>query len=54
MGKLFEKLARSGRQLKFCCEAGPCGYGVYRQLLALGHPAWLRPRRLTRAAAASV
>jgi len=23
--------------LLFCCEVGPCGYGLYRQLLALGH-----------------
>ncbi len=24
-------------QLRFCYEAGPCSYGVYRQLKALGH-----------------
>ena len=23
--------------LRFCYEAGPCGYGVYRQLTAMGH-----------------
>jgi transposase len=35
--KLAEKLAKSGRRLCFCYEAGPCGYGLYRQLTALGH-----------------
>ena len=28
---------RPGRPLAFCYEAGPCGYGVYRQLTSLGH-----------------
>ena len=31
------KLAASGNELRFCYEAGPCGYGVQRQLSALGH-----------------
>jgi transposase len=35
--KLAEKLSRDGAQLCFCYEAGPCGYGVHRQLTALGH-----------------
>jgi transposase len=26
-----------GEVLLFCYEAGPCGYGLYRQLLGLGH-----------------
>ena len=26
-----------GAVLLFCYEAGPCGYGLYRQLLAAGH-----------------
>jgi transposase len=26
-----------GEVLLFCYEAGPCGYGLYRQLIALGH-----------------
>jgi transposase len=30
-------LARSGRELRFCYEAGPCGYGIQRQLTAAGH-----------------
>jgi transposase len=31
------KLARSGGELRFCYEAGPCGYGIQRQLSAAGH-----------------
>ncbi len=35
--KLVEKLASKARQLHFCYEAGPCGYGLYRQIIGLGH-----------------
>ncbi|HEY0274620.1 MAG TPA: IS110 family transposase [Paenirhodobacter sp.] len=35
--KLVEKLAASGAQLQFCYEAGPCGYGLHRQLVEMGH-----------------
>ncbi len=35
--KLVERLAKGGRSLSFCYEAGPCGYSLYRQLIALGH-----------------
>ena len=35
--KLVEKLAAGGRRLHFCYEAGPCGYGLYRQLVEMGH-----------------
>ena len=35
--KLVERLAEKGRRLYFCYEAGPCGYGLYRQLVELGH-----------------
>lgn len=35
--KMVERLAKGGRSLSFCYEAGPCGYGLYRQLIALGH-----------------
>jgi len=35
--RLAEKLGGGGRQLHFCYEAGPCGYGLYRQLTDLGH-----------------
>ena len=39
VAKLVERLNREfdGEVLLFCYEAGPCGYGLYRQLLALGH-----------------
>jgi transposase len=35
--KLAEKLAASGARLHFCYEAGPCGYGLHRQLVEMGH-----------------
>lgn len=35
--KLVEKLGAGGRRLYFCYGAGPCGYGLYRQLVELGH-----------------
>ncbi len=35
--KLAKWLSRGGRVLRFCYEAGPCGYGLYRQLTGLGH-----------------
>jgi transposase len=35
--KLLQQLSRSGKALSFCYEAGPCGYGLYRDLMALGH-----------------
>ena len=34
---LASKLAKSGSALCFCYEAGPCGYGIQRQLSAAGH-----------------
>ena len=34
---LAVKLARAGAELRFCYEAGPCGYGIQRQLSAAGH-----------------
>ena len=39
VAKLVERLNREfdGEVLLLCYEAGPCGYGLYRQLLALGH-----------------
>jgi transposase len=33
--KLVRQLGKQGERLSFCYEAGPCGYGVYRQLLEL-------------------
>ncbi|QDA35819.1 IS110 family transposase (plasmid) [Paracoccus liaowanqingii] len=35
--KFAEKLGGDGRQLYFCYEAGPCGYGLHRQLTEIGH-----------------
>src|SRR5665213_3188255 len=37
IGKLCDRLGRPGKPLAFCYEAGPCGYGVHRQLTSLGH-----------------
>ena len=39
VGKLIERLSKEfdGQMLLFCYEAGPCGYGLYRQLLEAGH-----------------
>jgi transposase len=34
---LAVKLAPAGRDLRFCYEAGPCGYGIQRQLSGAGH-----------------
>ncbi|MGH9807415.1 MAG: IS110 family transposase [Terriglobia bacterium] len=34
--RLLRKLARPRRTLRFCYEAGPCGYEVYRQLIDAG------------------
>ena len=35
--KMVERLERRGGQLRFCYEAGPCGYGLHRFLTRLGH-----------------
>ena len=35
--RLLGKLARDGRELRFCYEAGPCGYGIQRWLSEAGH-----------------
>jgi transposase len=34
---LVTKLAGRHGELRFCYEAGPCGYGIHRQLSSLGH-----------------
>ena len=34
---LVAKLARDGHELRFCYEAGPCGYNIQRQLTAAGY-----------------
>lgn len=35
--KLVDKLAAGRTRLHFCYEAGPCGYGLHRQLVEMGH-----------------
>jgi transposase len=35
--KLVKKLAAKYARLTFCYEAGPTGYGLYRQITSLGH-----------------
>lgn len=37
VAKLAKKLGQGRQRLEFCYEAGGCGYGIYRQLVALGH-----------------
>ena len=35
--KLLRRLSPNGEVLQICYEAGPCGYGLYRQIKSLGH-----------------
>jgi transposase len=35
--KLVMKVVRKGIRAAFCYEAGPCGYGVYRQITDMGY-----------------
>src|SRR5260370_36536884 len=37
IAKLVRKLAAKYRRLTFCYEAGPTGYGLYREVKGLGH-----------------
>ena len=34
LDRLVRKLGQEGVELRFCYEAGPCGYGIQRQLSA--------------------
>jgi transposase len=34
---MVKKLSKRGAKLHFCYEAGPTGYGLYRQIVELGH-----------------
>ncbi len=34
--KLVKKLSPDGEVVSYCYEAGPCGYGIYRQITQLG------------------
>lgn len=36
LAKLARQLKKGGERLSWCYEAGPCGYGIYRQLSELG------------------
>jgi transposase len=37
LDRLIARLERPGRVLRFCYEAGPCGYGVFRHLQGRGY-----------------
>ena len=37
VAKLAQRLSSGGEVVSYCYEAGPCGYGIYRQLSRLGH-----------------
>jgi len=39
--RTVRKLESLGRELVFVYEAGPCGYGIYRGLIARGHACWV-------------
>lgn len=35
--KLIQQLSPNGEVINFCYEAGPCGYGLYRDITRVGH-----------------
>ena len=37
VSSLLKKINPDGEVLELCYEAGPCGYGLHRQLIASGH-----------------
>ena len=37
LDRLVRKLGGEGARLRFCHEAGPCGYGIQRHVSARGH-----------------
>jgi transposase len=37
VSSMLKRLAKPGKELHFCYEAGPCGYGLYRQIVDAGH-----------------
>lgn len=37
MNALLKRLASERKTLRFCYEAGPCGYGIQRQIASAGH-----------------
>src|SRR5713226_9003917 len=45
LDRLLRKLGSDGTTLRFCYEAGPCGYGIQRRLSAQRQDAsWSLPR----------
>ncbi|HEY7611067.1 MAG TPA: IS110 family transposase [Alphaproteobacteria bacterium] len=49
--RLIKQLRKGGRTIKTCYEAGPCGYGIYRQLAAMADVSCVvaAPSRIPRA-----
>lgn len=45
LDRLARELDRAEAGLRFCYEAGPCGYGIQRQLPARGHECVVVARR---------
>jgi transposase len=41
--KMVARLGKQRRRLNFCYEAGPCGYGLHRLLIGLGHDCVVAP-----------
>ena len=37
VSRMIKRLAEANKTLHFCYEAGPCGYGLYRQIVEAGH-----------------
>jgi len=37
LSKLMKDVSPNGEVVSYCYEAGPCGYGIYRQISGLGH-----------------
>jgi hypothetical protein len=44
LDRLLRKLGGDGMTLRFCYEAGPCGYGIHRRLSARGQNWSIRRR----------
>jgi transposase len=45
LDRLLRKLGGDGTRLRFCYEAGPCGYGIHRRLSSRGHECLVVARR---------
>ena len=45
VAKLVRRLSGRYEMLHFCYEAGPTGYGLYRQIMSMGHECTVWPRR---------